>query len=364
MNVVELTRDYESWLAAATPHPLVASDLAFKYSLMSDPEDPFPFFRGTYYLWAMRWAEHAGELADTPSVLAIGDTHLENFGTWRDADGRLCWGVNDFDECDDLPWTHDLVRLAASVRFAKRGGSLKVKLPEACERILSGYREAMRVGGSPFVLEEHHPELRAMAMAADREPKKFWAKMTKLLRLPEADPPPAALAALSADRPPGLTDFALRPRPEAGVGSLGRPRYVALAEWRGGWVCREAKATAPPATAWARRKDAACRTGEAVAGAVRSPDPFYREVDGWVARRLAPRASKIELDLLEEVNVNRLLAAMGAETANVHLGTPTVAPTILADLDRRPVGWLLDAARRFADLLEADCVAWRTASTL
>jgi len=31
-------------------------------------------------------------------VLAVGDLHVENFGTWRDAEGRLIWGVNDFDE--------------------------------------------------------------------------------------------------------------------------------------------------------------------------------------------------------------------------------------------------------------------------
>jgi hypothetical protein len=126
-------------------------------------------------------------------------------------------------------------------------------------------------------------------------------------------------------------------------------------------VCREAKATAPPATAWALGKELPCRTGAAVGAAVRSPDPFYRELNGWVARRLAPRSSKIELGLLEEVNVNRLLTAMGGETANVHLGTRTAAPAILADLDRRPAGWLFAAARRFADLLETDWVEWRTA---
>ena len=29
---------------------------------------------------------------DAPQVLSVGDLHLENFGTWRDADGRLVWG--------------------------------------------------------------------------------------------------------------------------------------------------------------------------------------------------------------------------------------------------------------------------------
>ena len=50
-------------------------------------------------------------------VLAIGDLHLENFGTWRDAEGRLVWGINDFDEAWALPYTNDLIRLATSARM-------------------------------------------------------------------------------------------------------------------------------------------------------------------------------------------------------------------------------------------------------
>jgi len=362
MSAVEYTREYEEWLQSVIPHPLVPDDLAYKHELMSDRDDPFAFFRATYHLWVKRWAADAGELADAPRVLAIGDIHLENFGTWRDADGRLCWGVNDFDECDDLPWTHDLVRLAASVRFAKRGGQLDVKLGKACDLILSGYCDTLNANGMPFVLEEHHADLRAMAMAADREPVQFWDKMKKLLNLPPADLPDDARTVLAVDRPKGLSDVAFRPRPKAGVGSLGRPRYVALAEWLGGWVCREAKATAPPATAWGLGTSATCRTAVTAAGAIRSPDPFYRQAGGWVVRRLAPRASKIELDLLTEVDVDRLLTAMGAEVANVHLGTPLAGDAILADLERRPDGWLREAAKQLADGIEADREEWLQAN--
>lgn len=358
MTVAELTRDYETWLAGVIPHPLVASDLDHKHSLLSDPIDPFPFFRGTYYLWVKRWAAAAGPLADAPKVLAVGDIHVENFGSWRDADGRLCWGVNDFDEVDDLPYTHDLVRLAASVRFAKRAGTLSTKLGEACGAILAGYHDALNAGGKPFVLEEKHPELRAMAMTADREPEKFWAKMTKLLDLPAAVPPDGARDALEEDLPHAGLTLAFRLRSEAGVGSLGRPRYVALAECNGGWVCREAKATAPPATAWGLSTAAKCRTAEAVRGAVRSPDPFYRQANGWVVRRLAPRSSRIDLSHQNNIDLGHVLTAMGAEVANVHLATAK-PDAILADLNQRPEGWLLAAARTFADLIEADWTDWR-----
>src|ERR1039458_5738131 len=43
--------------------------------------------------------DHAGALLrDAPKVLAVGDLHVGSFGTWRDTEGRLSWGVDDFDE--------------------------------------------------------------------------------------------------------------------------------------------------------------------------------------------------------------------------------------------------------------------------
>jgi hypothetical protein len=50
---------------------------------------------------------------------------------------------------------------------------------------------------------------------------------------------------------------------------------------------------------------------------------------------------------------------MGAEAANVHLGTPGAADQILADLAQRPGGWLADAARRMARVIEAEWGEWQ-----
>jgi len=52
---------------------------------------------------------------------------------------------------------------------------------------------------------------------------------------------------------------------------------------------------------------------------------------------------------------------MGAEAANVHLGTPGAAAAVLADLGRRPGGWLEAAGRAMAAAAEADWRAWRGA---
>ena len=90
--------------------------------------------------------------------------------------------------------------------------------------------------------------MRAVATTPARDPVESWAKLTNLLDEPAADPPADARAALARGLPAGGLNPAFRFRHKAGMGSLGRPRFVALAVWQGGRVCREAKATAPPAT--------------------------------------------------------------------------------------------------------------------
>src|SRR2546426_2026950 len=143
IGIVAATTRYEAWLAERIP--LVEPDLELKHHAMS--AGIFPFLRATFYRWAARWWALVGDVAAAPVVLAVGDLHVENFGTWRDADGRLCWGVNDFDEVDHLPYTLDLVRLAASVRFARASGDLAIKMGQACQAILAGYRNSLAAGG-------------------------------------------------------------------------------------------------------------------------------------------------------------------------------------------------------------------------
>src|SRR5205823_13444764 len=62
------------------------------------------------FRFAAQFAALLPKLAATHPVPSCGDAHLENFGTWRDAEGRLVWGVNDLDEAATLPFAADLVR--------------------------------------------------------------------------------------------------------------------------------------------------------------------------------------------------------------------------------------------------------------
>jgi len=104
MKIAEATRNYEAWLAKRTA--LVAADLQLKHQRMA--ESPFPFLRATFYRWAQLWPEVCPDLAKAPAVLAVGDSHLENFGTWRDTDGRLVWCAIHREAFRDDPSNFDL----------------------------------------------------------------------------------------------------------------------------------------------------------------------------------------------------------------------------------------------------------------
>jgi hypothetical protein len=361
MTIQEDTQSYDEWLGRFVE--LHAEDLAFKHRRMADTDDPFPFFRATYYRWRRRWPGECPEFDVCPRVLAVGDLHVENFGTWRDREGRLAWGINDFDEAFELPYANDLVRLACSVKFARKLGPLGIRTSAACEAILRGYRDSLQRGGRPFVLEEGNPSLRTLAYAQERDPGRFWKRITRLLSEPAVEAPEEAREAMLGDLPARGLECQFRFRPRIGMGSLGRPRYVLLATWSGGWIAREAKAVVPPASCWLEENSqlAANKMARIVKNAIRCHDPFFRPERNWMVRRIAPRCSRIELSLLDDAgDQTALLEAMGAETANVHLGSRRAVESILKDLDGRPSGWLKDAARRMHLALRADWQEWRS----
>ena len=143
MNIHKATAQYEAWTAKHLT--LVHADLDLKHARMA--EGRFAFLRATFYRWMQRWEEACPALGRAPRVLGIGDLHVENFGTWSDAEGRLVWGINDFDEAFDLPYTQDLVRLAASALVAAQEGRPEIVPHAVSEAILAGYREALASGG-------------------------------------------------------------------------------------------------------------------------------------------------------------------------------------------------------------------------
>ncbi|HVN44738.1 MAG TPA: DUF2252 family protein [Steroidobacteraceae bacterium] len=353
MDVRKATHRYERWLKQRVP--LVPRDLDLKHRLMAG--DPFSFLRATFYRWAQLWPEICGPLAAAPAVLAVGDLHIENFGTWRDAEGRLIWGVNDFDETAVLPYTQDLVRLATSALLAIEESRVSLSVRGACNAILAGYAESLERGGSAVVLAERNRWLRDLAIARLKDQRPFWKRLEAL---PDAQRGHAHVRALlKAALPPKLAPrFVQR---QAGAGSLGRLRLVALAEWHGGMIAREAKPLAPSAWLWAAGKPLRpTRYGELSRRAVRVPDPFLEVYGRWLIRRLAPDSSRIELaSLPRNRQEHRLLRMMGWETANLHLASAAQVARIRADLERQKRGWLVRAAARMAQAVERDWRKWR-----
>jgi uncharacterized protein (DUF2252 family) len=351
MNIRQSTTSYEKWMRQCIP--LVEADLRFKHREMR--EEAFLFFRATYYLWAQRWEQVDRDLRQAPKVLAVADLHVGSFGTWRDAEGRLCWGVDDFDECWPLAYTNDLVRLAASAKIVCDSEQLCLTLKHACDAILHGYATTLRNGGDPFVLAEEEQHLEKLGIKAFKPPDDFWGKMTQLPVSPR--PLPAdAVAALRKTLPkPDLKCKIVRRR--AGTGSLGQDRFAAMVRWEGGWIARELKQLVPSSNLWLEGRTGHTQShyNEAISAAVRSRDPFQTISGKWLTRRLSPDSNPIDIaDLPREIDEERLMSAMGAEAANVHLGRARQADRILKDLRARKSGWLQHAARDMAKAMVAD----------
>jgi len=322
--------------------------------------DVFPFLRATFYRWMQLWPTVCADEAGAPRVLAVGDLHVENFGTWRDIEGRLVWGINDFDEVFELPYTIDLVRLAASAHIAIRESRLAIAAKDACVAILTGYKRSLETGGVPYVLAEEHEWLRKMVTGVLRDPEPFWKKLDSLPNV-RGRVPKSARRAIERLMPEPQLDYRIVHR-IAGLGSLGRERYVGIAICRGARVAREAKALAPSACVWASagKVSERIRYQEALDRSVRDIDPFVRLRGSWIVRRLAPDCSRVELaSMPSERDESRLLRAMGFETANVHLGTPRAAKAILRDLAKRPADWLHKAATAMVKATTADWREWR-----
>lgn len=356
MNIGQATERYEAWLAGRLA--LIPADVELKHQRMA--ESPFPFLRATFYRWVQQWPEVCTDLTSAPSVLSVGDLHVENFGTWRDTEGRLVWGINDFDEAYPIPYANDLVRLATSAILAAREDHLALNAADACSAILEGYQEATSQGGRPFVLAEGHGLLREAATSNLRDPVAFWEKLDNLATVTETVDSDV-IAALEQWLPEKAMTYRVVHR-IAGLGSLGRQRFVALADWRGGRIAREAKALTISACLWEKKaiNGSEILYQKILDRSVRVLDPWVHLSGSWIVRRLAPDCSRVELAALpKDRDEQKLLRAMGQETANVHAGDVAMKAGILYDLQQRRGHWLRKAAEAMADSVEDDWKQWK-----
>ena len=356
IDIERANASYERWMRKCTV--IIASDLRAKHEQMK--ENPFQFLRGTFFRWAQLWPSICADLCSAPKVLAVGDLHVNSFGTWRDTEGRLCWGVDDFDESYPMAYTNDLVRLAASVKIVIDAEKLSIKLKDGCQAILDGYLESLREGGCPIVLAEREPKLGRLGIDSFKPALDFWEKLNGLPTVRHALAH-SLKRILEKTLPDPRMDYKIVRR-MAGLGSLGQQRFVAIANWHGGFVAREAKSMLPSACAWLRGEIGQSQSHyqEAIRSAVRSPDPFQVIEGGWLIRRLSPDSNPIDIQRLpKHRDEHLLLRAMGSEAANVHLGSKRQTASILNDLHSRKSKWLQEAATRMARVVENDWNRYR-----
>ncbi|MFF6792311.1 DUF2252 domain-containing protein [Streptomyces filamentosus] len=129
---------------------LAADPAAFRVKFRKMAGSAFAFYRGTACLFYQDLEEEArgGPFLDerTGRVWIHGDLHAENFGTYMDANGRLVFNVNDFDEAYVGPFTWDLERLAASLALIGYAKALSDEQITHLVRICAAaYRERIGV---------------------------------------------------------------------------------------------------------------------------------------------------------------------------------------------------------------------------
>jgi hypothetical protein len=357
-NIVQATQNYERWVSHHIH--LLRADLELKHQCMR--QDAFQFLRATFYRWTQLWPVVCPELSRATRLLAVGDLHVDNFGTWRDIEGRLIWGVNDFDEAWPAAYTVDLVRVLTSSYLAKEEDHLSLTRKEAYDALEHGYRDCIAKGGGPFVLAEHHRWLRLLALNKLRDPVVFWKKIESAPKY-KGPIPEEVRKLLHGSMPIREVHPELKSR-IAGLGSLGHPRVMALAAWHGAHIVREAKQLTPSAWIWAQHRDTSqILCSKIINDAIRIRDPYVHFTGHWIVRRLGPDCCHIAINTLPtEKDERKLLYSMGWETANIHLGSKRAIPDLKRDLAKRKGKWLHKAAKAMLKATLDDWKVWRRKS--
>jgi hypothetical protein len=356
MDIVKANREYERWLTTELRGGIVTTDLDRKRKKMS--EGAFSFLRATYWRWAETILEVCPEAANAPAVLAVGDIHLENFGTWRDQEGRVVWGVNDYDEAAEMPYLLDVIRLATSAMLASTRAQLSLK--DICTSVLDGYARGIETP-EPFILDRKHMWLRTRFVVNEAERAKFWQKIETQSQdaaaKKNAQQPPAAWRKLFADALPEQVTLSYWPR-TAGTGSLGRPRWLGYGVWRGGPLLREGKALVPSGWVRANGGTAKSQLNDIARGRYRSPDPWYHATGDVLIRRLSPNNHKIDSSQSDLLHAD-LLWAMGRELAASHLSDPGRRDAVRKDLETRKKRWLRDQVENAAEFVTGEYATWK-----
>jgi len=224
--------------------------VARKYATMR--QAPFAFMRGTCHLFYAA-LPRIDALEAAPHAWLSGDLHTENFGAYK-GDNRLTYfDVTDFDECVLGPPTLDAVRFLSSIVVAADEWGLVPEEADAlAARATVAYATELASGKAAWIEREtaRGAMKRLLSQVAGRSRTDLLARFTtrkaKRRRFviddrhlfaatdAERDMVAQMLASLGTEaHDPEYFRVVDVARRAVGVGSLGRPRFVALVEGRG-----------------------------------------------------------------------------------------------------------------------------------
>ncbi|HEV8515689.1 MAG TPA: DUF2252 family protein [Cyclobacteriaceae bacterium] len=131
--------------------------IELKYKRMADNE--FAFFRATCHLFYEDLAKET-PMKQGPTVWACGDLHLENFGSYRAANGLVYFDINDFDEAALAPAPCELVRFLCSIAMASDLWKYSSKEAEELMLVvLKAYTRQLAEGKAYTIERETSPSL-------------------------------------------------------------------------------------------------------------------------------------------------------------------------------------------------------------
>lgn len=216
-------------------------------------QSAFAYFRGTSGAFYAQWLNPLLKLR-APPVWLNGDLHLENFGTYR-GDNRLTYfDIGDFDDACRGPATIDLFRFVTGLLVAAPDMGISLADSRALARLaLARYQAALAdgkarwqerriaVGAIGDLLRElegrSQMDLLAKRTVEKNGKRRLRFDTGKAIKLEKSEEArvTAALGSFARGRhAPGffrVLDVAQR---VAGLGALGRPRYVVLIAGNGG----------------------------------------------------------------------------------------------------------------------------------
>ncbi|MGC4114941.1 MAG: DUF2252 family protein [Myxococcales bacterium] len=360
---------------------------------------PFVFFRGTAGLF---YRDLKGVDAGQPKVLCNGDVHPENFGAIEGKDGKVFFGLNDFDETTAAPAGWDLRRGATAFELAARDNGIPAaKREKITEAFLKGYQDAMKgfVGNDgekgARIDSKNAPKVVAKLLekAEKQSRKEFLAERVDLKKgrflttaeiQPQSERVEEFADALKSYRSEaGLSKDFLKVKDvaaklESGTASLGSERYYVLVEGPTKSadddlvleIKQERPSVLEPYTGAADKRPAAERV---VAGEkVQSPggDPYYGAIQlggkSFLVRERSPHKAAVELAKLDAGDLKDYARACGAALAQAHARSDkkdgfASDKDLARALDRGLAKEVVRFAAEEADRVTADYQAYKVA---